>query len=84
MSTKTTTPPTNEKIIAYFEQKIGFKEFAQQIRRANYIISDVMMQPEIEEKITKSDWARDCFFFLNEFAEILDPLLEKNMYETDI
>lgn len=76
MSTENTPTTVNEKIITYFDNDIGFKDFAKQIRRATYILSDVMMQPEVVEQTSNSHWARDCFFYLNMFAELIDPILE--------
>lgn len=72
-----TQPNVIEKIETYFEKEIGIKEFAQQIRRANHILSGVMMQPDADQKVIKSHWISDCFYHLNEFAELLDPVLEK-------
>lgn len=77
MSTAPTQQPVNEKIKEYFETQIGLKEFAQQIRRSNYILSIVMMQPDADQNVIKSHWVNDCFYHLNEFAELLDPILEK-------
>lgn len=77
MSTEATQQTVTEKIENYFETEINFKDFAQQIRRANYILSTVMMQPDADQNITKSHWINDCFYHLNEFAELLEPILEK-------
>lgn len=77
MSTEATQQTVNEKIENYFKTQLDFKEFAQQIRRANYILSVVMMQPDAEQNVIRSYWANDCFYNLNEFAELLDPILEK-------
>lgn len=77
MNTEATQQTLTEKIENYFETQIDLKDFAQQIRRANYILSIVMMQPDADQKIIKSNWVNDCFYHLNEFAELLDPILEK-------
>lgn len=76
MKATTTQPTIIEKIETYFEKDIPLKNFAQQIRRANHILSIVMMQPDAEQNIPKSHWINDCFYHLNEFAELIDPLLE--------
>lgn len=34
------------------------------------------MQPNFKDKIAKEHWIQDCFFYLNEFAELIDPFLE--------
>lgn len=80
MSTENTPPTIYEKIATYFDTQIGFKEFAQQIRRSNHILSGVMMQPDADQNVVNSDWIIDCFYHLNEFAELLDPVLEKDWY----
>lgn len=76
----TATKPLTEinRIESFFEKQIDFKSFAQQIRRANHIIAQVMMRPDAETNVTKSYWAEDCFYHLNEFAELIDPCLEKD------
>ena len=66
-----------DRIESFFEKQMDFKDFAQQIRRATYIIADTMMQPEADQNVTKSYWAKDCFYHLNEFAELIDPSLDK-------
>jgi hypothetical protein len=77
MTAQTTPPPVIEKIENFFNKKIDSQSFAQQIRRANHILAELMMQPESEETISKSHWAKDCFYYLNEFAELINPVLEK-------
>jgi hypothetical protein len=73
-----TIPNTEiEKIKNYFEKETDSKFFAQQIRRATYILATVMMLPDAEQNITNNAWASDCFYHLNEFAELIDPVLEK-------
>lgn len=67
----------NEKIENFFRKEVDHEYFAKQLRRANYILSNVMMQPQAEYKITGSHWVSDCHYFLNEFAELIDPVLEK-------
>ncbi len=83
MSTKNTPQTVNEKIATYFDRNISFEDFAQQIRRANYILSNVIMQPNAEQNIACSYWINDCFFYLNEFAELLDPVLNKDLLATN-
>jgi hypothetical protein len=77
MTAQTTPPPVIEKIETYFNDEIPLIDFAQQLRRASYILATVMMQPDAEQNITNSCWASDCFYHLNDFAELIDPVLEK-------
>lgn len=65
-----------EKIEAFFKEQIPLKDFAQQIRRSNYILAELMMKPDAEQNVSKSYWIEDCFFHLNQFAELIDPNLE--------
>jgi hypothetical protein len=66
----------NEKIEIFFDKQMDYKDFAQQLRRATYIIGDIMSKMDAEQNVTKSYWANDCFYHLNEFAELLQPILE--------
>lgn len=77
MDTQPTTSNIIEKIENYFDKEIGFKDFALQIRRSNHVISTVMMQPNAVDNIPNSDWVQDFFYHLNSFAELIDPVLEK-------
>lgn len=75
----TNTPATAiGKIQEYFEKEIHIKQFALQVRRANHILAQIMMKPNAEENVNNSYWIEDCFYHLNSFAELIDPILENN------
>ncbi|MEO8255174.1 MAG: hypothetical protein ABI554_12400 [Flavobacterium sp.] len=64
----------NEKIINFFDKTIGTKDFAKFIRRTNYILSLTAIRDN--DNLIDKDWLDNSYYWLNEFAEVLDPYLD--------
>lgn len=77
MSTQEIEKIVSGKIENHFKVEIESKQFALQLRRSNHILAQIMMLPNISELIPATYWVKDCFYHLNEFAELIDPVLEK-------
>lgn len=63
----------NEKIIKFFDEIIGHEDFAKNIRRINYILSMAAIRDN--ENLIDKNWLDNGYYWLNEFAEVLDPQL---------
>lgn len=57
----------------FFDSTIDKKSFAQNIRTINHIV--VTYNLEDDDNRFK-DWINDARFWLNDFAELLDPVIE--------
>lgn len=69
--------PVEEKITDFFKNEITPQQFAQQIRRMNYILTLSIFRMSEQQNTIDMNWAENSFFYLNEFAEILDPVMTK-------
>ena len=76
-TTPTTTDPKISAIIDFFENNIEYEQMAQQIRRLNYILTLTIIRNDENKNPIDLDWIDSSFFWLNEFAEIIDPSLTK-------
>lgn len=64
---------TTERLTSFLTQH-NAKSVAKILRRLNYVIvTDVLSNSESGEKI---EWANTGFYWINEIAEILDPMLD--------
>jgi hypothetical protein len=56
------------------------KELATQIRHANYMLTLYVMRSTEKTNPIDKERAEDCFYWLNEVAETLHPVLEEENY----
>ncbi|RKR09845.1 hypothetical protein C8C83_1498 [Flavobacterium sp. 90] len=75
MTTESLSKETEIRLIDFFNKTVDAKDLAKTIRRLNYLIAlGVMRKDEtLKLEIVKIE---EGFYWLNEFAEILDPYLE--------
>lgn len=76
MSTQEDKKKVIDKIENHFKVEIESKLLAKQIRRSNHILAQIMMIPNINDLLPDTYWVKDCFYHLNELAELIDPVLE--------
>ncbi len=69
----------NSKIIDFFETFVDAKSFAKSLRRATYLIALSYIRSEDNTNPMNKEWTDESFYFLNELAEVLDPMLENNL-----
>ncbi|GEM55198.1 hypothetical protein B0A58_01520 [Flavobacterium branchiophilum NBRC 15030 = ATCC 35035] len=72
----------DQKLMEFFNSTIPKEIMAKHIRRAVYIMSKVAIDKNYEEEgkiYVLPEWIKDGFYWLNEFAEILDPYLDKEL-----
>lgn len=63
-----------ERLTAFITQDIDAKSLAKKLRRLNYVIAtDVLSNSESGQN---TEWANTGFYWINELAEILDPMLD--------
>lgn len=72
----TQTVYVNTKLNQLLDKEIDPKTLAKYIRRVNYILSLTMIRNDQEKNPIDKDWADNGFYWLNELAETLDPVLE--------
>jgi uncharacterized coiled-coil DUF342 family protein len=78
MSIETQMPSENnttvtERLTSFLTQH-NEKSLAKILRRLNYVIAtDVLSNSESGQKI---EWVNTGFYWINELAEILDPMLD--------
>jgi hypothetical protein len=68
---------TNHKLNELLDTVISEKSLATHLRRINYILSLTIMRIDETKNPINTEWAEKGFFWINELAEILDPVLEK-------
>ncbi len=66
---------TNEKLAEFFKKQISHTDMALYIRRINYILSLTAIRYDENHNVLNKEWLDDGFYWLNEFAETLDPCL---------
>ncbi len=67
----------DQKIKEFFETRISRQDLALYVRRAIYIMSKNAI--ENEDYSVNKDWLEKGFYWLNDFAETIDPYLEKEI-----
>ncbi len=67
----------SEKIIEFFGREITDEEFARTTRR--FVVETIRMVFESNHEHFNKEWLSDGYYWLNEFCEILDPQLEKEI-----
>ena len=72
------TIPTLEQeyLLKFFTETVDTKTMAQYLRRATYLIALSYIRAEETVNPMDKEWTDDSFYFLNELAEVLDPVLE--------
>lgn len=72
------TIPTLEQeyLLKFFTETVDTKTMAQSLRRATYLIALSYIRAEETVNPMDKEWTDDSFYFLNELAEVLDPVLE--------
>ena len=72
------TKPTLEQeyLLKFFTETVDTKTMAQSLRRATYLIALSYIRAEETVNPMNKEWTDDSFYFLNELAEVLDPVLE--------
>jgi len=75
MTTEKLSKEEEQRLIDFFNKTVDPKDLAKTIRRLNYLIAlGVMRKDEtLKLEVVKIE---EGFYWLNEFAEILDPYLE--------
>lgn len=67
-----------EYLLKFFKETVDAKSMAQSLRRATYLLALSYIRAEENVNPMNKEWMDDSFYFLNELAEVLDPVLEKN------
>ena len=70
------TTYNNPKLIEFFTSQVEAKSMAQSLRRAAYLIALSFIRHDDTSNCMSQEWTDDSFYFLNELAEVLDPVLE--------
>lgn len=76
MENRSHTNEYNPKLAAFLNKIIDEKELAQSLRRAAYLIAMSFIRSEETTNPMCPKWTDDSFYYLNELAECLDPVLE--------
>ena len=66
----------NQKLTAFFTAQVDVKDFAKSLRRAAYLIALSYIRSEDNTNPMSKEWTDESYYFLNELAEVLDPVLE--------
>ncbi|OXG09429.1 hypothetical protein BC749_101892 [Flavobacterium araucananum] len=75
MTTEKLSKETEQMLIDFFNTIISAKDLAKTIRRLNYIVALGILRKDETLKL-ELEKISDGFYWLNEFAEILDPYFE--------
>lgn len=75
MTTEKLSKETEQMLIDFFNTIISAKDLAKTIRRLNYIVALGVLRKDETLKL-ELEKISDGFYWLNEFAEILDPYFE--------
>ena len=76
MDSKNENQYTNNKLNKFLDKRIDEKTLAKCIRRVNYILSLSIIRNDEDKNPIDKDWAVNGFYWLNELAEVLDPVLD--------
>jgi hypothetical protein len=78
MSTKTTQQTeVNERILEFLNKIIDAESLSKHLRRANYILALSVIRMDENNNPINPEWADNGFYWINELAELLHPVLEK-------
>ncbi|WP_338140826.1 hypothetical protein [uncultured Flavobacterium sp.] len=75
MATERLSKEEEQRLIDFFNKTVDAKDLAKTIRRLNYLIALGIMRKDETLKLEVAK-IEEGFYWLNEFAEILDPYLE--------
>jgi hypothetical protein len=67
------------KIIKFFKSEIRKEAFAKHLRRMLHINTKMMLEGDSDYVLSYKDWVNEGQFWLNEFAEFIDPYLDKEI-----
>jgi hypothetical protein len=73
---KTVTTYSNPRVNEFLDKVVDEKSLAQSLRRAAYLIALSYIRSDESTNCMSQGWTDDSFYFLNELAEVLDPVLE--------
>jgi hypothetical protein len=77
MTTEKLSKEEEKRLIDFFNTAIDLNTLAKAIRRLNYIIALSIIRDDEKGTIYSERYNLDQgFYWLNEFAEVLDPYLE--------
>lgn len=77
MTTETLSKETEQKILDFFNKTMDPSSFAKVIRQLNYVIAlSIIRDDENGTIYSQKENLDKGFYWLNEFAEILNPYLE--------
>lgn len=65
-----------KRLQTFFKETVDAKDFAKYMRRVNYILALSVIRMDEQQNTINNEWADDGFYWLNELAEVLDPVLE--------
>ena len=65
----------NPKLTTFFTEQVDAKDFAKSLRRAVYLISLSYIRSDDNTNRMSPEWTDESVYFLNELAEVLDPIL---------
>ncbi|MFE3868715.1 hypothetical protein ACFX5E_11600 [Flavobacterium sp. LS2P90] len=66
-----------ELLLKFFDEMVDPSSMAKHLRRATYLIAQSYIRSAENTNPMRQEWADDSFYFLNELAEVLEPVLEK-------
>jgi hypothetical protein len=75
MATEKLSEQEEQRLLDFFNKTVDAKDLAKTIRRLNYLIALGVMRKDETLKLEVAK-IEEGFYWLNEFAEILDPYLE--------
>lgn len=76
-ATNSKNESVNEKLAQFFKNEVKPDQLAKVIRRLNHSVTTLVLQNDNEAiPLLNKDWIKNGFYWLNEFAEILEPYLE--------
>ncbi|MBF2093078.1 hypothetical protein [Flavobacterium psychrophilum] len=67
---------SNQKLNHFLSKIINEKQMAQTLRRSAYLIALAFIRSDENINPMSPEWTDNSFYFLNELAECLDPILE--------
>lgn len=65
----------NERLNHFLTKIVDEKDLAKILRRASYLITLSFIRSEEKNNPMSPEWADESYYFLNELAECLDPVL---------
>ena len=67
---------SNERLSHFLAKVIDEKDLARTIRRAAYLIAISYIRLDETKNPMSPEWTDESFYYLNQLAECLDPVLE--------